>query len=79
MAKIVRGPTGPKLRDDKGQYTAVSFTTKDGREVWISNKAVRAAVVLVALLCAVFVGSAQPGLAKVWPEVIKVILRGSVE
>lgn len=79
MAKVLRGPTGPRLRDDKGQYTAISFVTKKGNEVWISNKAVRAVCLLIVLLTALVAGSIQPSLAKAVPDtVIHWVLRGSI-
>jgi hypothetical protein len=63
MAKIVRGPEGPFLRNDDGKYTALSFTTKDV-DVRVSNR-------LVAILCGTFLvaggfaASIPPSMAEV--------------
>src|SRR5262245_5398832 len=38
MAKIVRTPNGPMLRDDKGEHTGIAFVTNGAEVVWISNK-----------------------------------------
>lgn len=74
MVKVIRGPTGPALRDSRGQFTALSFTTKEGREVWISNKAVRTICALIAVLSVLMLepSFAEPG------KVILKFLRGSL-
>lgn len=41
MAGIVRGPNGPMLRDDKGEHTAITFSTSQTEWFWVSNKAIK--------------------------------------
>lgn len=62
MAKIIRGPSGPALRDDTGRYTAISFSTNKG-EVWISNRALALAFGFIFGLVT-FAGSAEVSSAK---------------
>ena len=78
MAKISRGPQGPGLRDKDGRYTALSFTTREGREFWLSNRAVRTVCGFVTLLIVVGLGLINPSLAEQLPEIFRWALRGTV-
>lgn len=78
MAKITRGPQGPGIRDREGRYTAVSFTTREGREFWLSNRAVRTVCGFVALLIVLGLGLISPSLAEQLPAFFRWALRGTI-
>jgi hypothetical protein len=63
MAKIVRGPNGPALRDNKGEYTAITFRTTETEWIWISNKAIRNICTSAILVTAMLTGTMRDTLA----------------
>lgn len=70
MAKIVRRNGKPFFRDKEGRYTAIAFTTRDGRERWVSNSAVRniciTAVVIMSLATGASAATFLPQLVQTW-------------
>jgi hypothetical protein len=78
MAKIVRGPNGPSLRDNKGEHTAITFRTAETEWIWISNKAIRNICVSAILVTSMLTGTMRQGLA-VPDKLMTWVLRGSVK
>lgn len=78
MAKIVRGPDGPKLRDDKGNNTGINFRkTGEDREVWISDRTIKGLYRLIWALVLLGVFAFNPGFAE--PAVKMLLgLRGAI-
>jgi len=72
MAKIVRGPQGTFLRDDRGKYTAISYTTKGGDVVWVSNKLFALVFGFVLLLMGL-TGSVDTSLAKAFDVALRLV------
>jgi hypothetical protein len=77
MAQISRKDGKVLFRDREGKYTAIAFTTRDGRERWVSNSAVRSVcismVVVVSLATGATATSYLPNLVQTW------MLRGSLK
>lgn len=78
MAGIVRGPNGPMLRDDKGEHTAITFSTSQTEWFWVSNKAIKTLCLSVVLITAMLTGTMREGLA-VPDKLVTWMLRGSLK
>lgn len=78
MTKIIRDHSGWKIRDSKGQYTAISFTTKSGEQFWISNRALKIILTVVLIATATLNGTVQASFA-VPDKLIGWVLKGPVK
>jgi hypothetical protein len=77
MTFIIRRGRKPFRRDKEGKYTAIAYTTKDGRERWVSNSAVRNICLATVIIASLATGASA---ATYFPNLVQTLgLRGSLK